>query len=385
MPVLTRVFYLFSATHSFMLGLIALFIPVILWKTGASLAFISFFIAFSSLSFSIALIYWDKLRSKLAWSQMFSLSFIFEALLACIVIFGDKTLLLTLGSILAGITGCFYWSTQRILFVNATNAKNIGNTFGNFQILVAFSLKLGILAGSFLLENNDLKILFAISLFISAMGYYFTNKTFARCIPPKQSAPFSFEQIRTFKDEYHSRSIFFVDGLFLFFESYFWVISLYTLMGENIAKLGGVIVLLSVILAVIFVLIKKRIDHINAQRIFLIAVTGYVFSWLLRSNLTVDDNQYFFYISLLIITFLSNFFRLAFNKRFYHIARLKNSTEYIICKSYYSQLSIAVFFSIIGVLMMFGDDPMHQLQILYLIILPLSAVYFLYKDPKIAS
>lgn len=382
MPAIARVFYIFSATHSFLLGLIALFIPVILWKSGASLSSISFFIALSSVSFAVALIYWDKFRANLAWSRIFALSFLFEALLAYIVIFTDKSLILTLGALISGITGCFYWSTQRVLFLKATDSSNTGNTFGNFQILVAFSLKIGILVGSYLLETSDLKTLFIVALITSAVGNYLTNKIFKRSTLINQAPVFTFNQIRNFKDEFHSRSIFLVDGLFLFFESYFWVISLYIMIGGSIAKLGMVIVVLSVVLAISFIFIKKRIDRINSQRIFLIAVVGYILSWLLRSNLSIDDDPYLFYLTLLVITFLSNFFRLAFNKRFYNIARQGNSTHYILCKSYFSQLSIIVFFTIIGILMALGNDPMRQLQILYLIIIPLSCVYFLYKDPK---
>ncbi len=385
MIALTRIFYLFSATHSFLLGLIALFVPVILWERGLSLAFISFFISLSGISFSITLIYWDKLRLKLAWSNIFAFSFIFEILLACIVIFANKWELLSIGALLTGITGCFYWSTQRILFVNATNDKNTGNTFGNFQILVAFSLQVGILVGSYLLDIANLKTLLAVSVLISALGYYFINKTFHHRLHldnSSQEITVSLTRALRFKDNFNSRSVFFIDGLFLFFESYFWIISLYILIGKNIAKLGIIIVLLGVALAIIFIFIKKRIDHINSQHIFRIAVVGYILSWLMRSNLEVNEDPYIFYSTLLIITFLTNFFRLAFNKRFYQIARLNDSTEYILCKSYISQLLIAISFSILGVLLAYGKDPMHQLQILYIIIVPLSCIYFLYKDPS---
>lgn len=385
MIALTRVFYLFSATHSFLLGLIALFVPVILWQSGVSLTFISFFISLSSTFFSIALIYWDKLRFKLAWSSIFALSFIFEILLAYVVIFTNKWILLSIGPLLTGFTGCFYWSTQRILFVNATNDKNTGNIFGNFQLLVAFSLKVGILVGGYLLEIANLKTLFAVSVLSSAIGYYFINKTFHHRLhlnKSNQAITISLTRALHFKDNFHSRSVFFIDGLFLFFESYFWIISLYILTGKNIAKLGVIIVLLGITLGIIFIFIKKRIDHINSQHIFRIAVIGYILSWLMRSNLEVNEPPYLLYITLLIITFLSQFFRLVFNKRFYQIARLSDATEYIIYKSYISQLLIALFFPILGVLLTVGKDPMHQLQIIYIIILPLACVYFLYRDPS---
>lgn len=385
MTAVTRVFYLFSSTHSLLLGLIALFTPLILWKSGASLAFISFFVALSGISFSIALIYWDKLRAKLAWSSIFAFSFVFEILLAIIILFARQWILLSVGAVLTGFTGCFYWSTQRIIFVNITKDKNTGNTFGNFQLLVAISLKLGILIGGYLLQVNNLKTLFSVALLISAVGYYLTNKTFNQKLHlnnSDQAITISLTRALRFKDNFNSRSIFFVDGILLFIESYFWMISLYILIGENIAKLGSIIVMMGVALGMSFIYIKKQIDHVNSQCIFHIAVAGYIISWLLRSNLRINEDPFLFYMTLLIITFLTQFFRLAFNKRFYQIARLARPTEYIVCKSYISQFLIAIFFSIFGLLLMIGKSPMYPLHLLYIIIVPLACVYFLYKDPN---
>lgn len=388
MTAATRVFYLFSSSHSLLLGLIPLFTPLILWKNGVSLAFISFFIALSGISFSIALIYWGKLRVKLAWSSIFACSFVFEILLASIMLFASQWILLSVGAVLSGFTGCFYWSTQRVIFVNTTKDKNTGNTFGNFQLLVAISLKVGILIGGYLLQVNNLKTLFSVVVLISVAGYYFTNKTFNQKLHLNNSdlaITISFTSALRFKDNFNSRSIFFIDGIFLFIESYFWMISLYILIGENIAKLGSIIVLMGVSLGMIFIYIKKQIDHVNSQCIFHIAVAGYIISWLLRSNLRIIKAPFLFYMTLLIIIFFTQFFRLAFNKRFYQIARLTGSTEYILCKSYISQFFIAIFFSIFGLLLMFGKAPMYPLHLLYIIIVPLACVYFLYKDPNLCD
>jgi hypothetical protein len=155
-------------------------------------------------------------------------------------------------------------------------------------------------------------------------------------------------------------------------------LSLYLLTQQNLLKLGLLIILLSVLLALIFYVIKKRIDRINTQRIFTIAVFGYAFSWLLRAELSLQTGPLVLYSTVLLIAFLSSFFRLAFNKRFYDIASLAQPIQYIICKSYYSQFTLLLFFSLTGYLFSSSDKPLQQLQHLYLLIIPLVFVYLLY-------
>ena len=120
------------------------------------------------------------------------------------------------------------------------------------------------------------------------------------------------------------------------------------------------------------------IDRVNAQRIFIISIFGYALSWLLRGELGFDNHNIVLYGGMLLIAFLSSFFRLAFNKRFYDIASANKPVYYIVAKSYYSQFMIIIFFSLIALLASFGKDPLNQLQILYDLAIPLVAVYLLY-------
>ena len=176
MPILSRTFYLFSAIHSFLLGLLPIFIPVILWDKGLLVADIAWFIVLSAVGFLVALWCWDRLRAKANWSLIIALSFILQMLLVGLLILDAQWLLLSIGALINGAAGCFYWSTQRILFQGMTSDKNRGNTFGNFQILVVLSLKFGILIGSFLLDSEYIKILILLSFSASLVGFYLLNK-----------------------------------------------------------------------------------------------------------------------------------------------------------------------------------------------------------------
>jgi len=385
MPILSRTFYLFSAIHSFLLGLLPIFIPVILWDKGLVVADIAWFIVLSAVGFLAALTLWDRLRARANWSLIIGLSFILQMLLVGLLVWDAQWLLISIGALINGAAGCFYWSTQRILFQAITSDKNSGNTFGNFQILVVFSLKFGILIGSFLLDSEYIKSLVLLSFSASLLGFYLLHnllKETDNLLTQLQPKAFSLSKILAFKDDFHSKKIFMVDGLFLFLESYFWVLTLYMLTKESLMKLGLLIVALSVLLAVIFFVMKRVIDRVNAQRIYIISIFGYALSWFLRGELNLKTDELTLYGGMLMIAFLSSFFRLAFNKRFYDIASDDKPIYYIVSKSYYSQFMLILFFSLIALLASIGKDPLNQLQILYDLSIPLVFIYFLYGKKK---
>ena len=378
---LVRSFYLFVAIHSFLIGLLPIFIPIILWNKGLMLADIAYFIALSALGFIISLYFWDRLRAAGDWSKIVAGSFVFEILLVIILLWDFAPILLSLGALINGAAGCFYWSTQRVLFQRITQTNNSGDRFANFQILVMIVIKLGNLLGSYLLAAAQINLLLIIFISISTLGYWLLRRTLIsqmEILSHSQPKAFSLLEVIHFKDTFKSKAIFFIDGVFLFLESYFWVLSLYLLTQQNLLKLGLLIVFLSVLLAFVFYLIKKSIDRINAQRIFTIAVFGYAFSWLLRGELTIQEGPLLLYSGILLIAFLSSFFRLAFNKRFYDVASSARPIQYIICKSYYSQFALVLFFSLAGYLFNNSDVPLQQLQHLYLLIIPLVFVYLFY-------
>lgn len=384
-PILSRTFYLFSAIHSFLLGLLPIFIPVILWNKGLLIADIAWFIVLTAVGFLISLWCWDRLRARANWSVIIAISFASQMLLVGLLLQDKLWLLLSLGALINGIAGCFYWSTQRILFQSITCDHNTGNTFGNFQILVGLALKVGILVGSFLLGSQYINSLILLSFSASLVGFYLLNRLLQQTdnlLSNQQPNAFSLINILAFKDSFQSKKVFMVDGLFLFLESYFWVLMLYILSKENLMKLGFLIVILSALLAIIFFIIKRIIDQVNSQRIFIVSILGYALSWFLRGELSLQSDDFTLYGGVLLIAFLSSFFRLAFNKRFYDIANKNRPIYYILCKSYYSQFMIIFFFSLIALFVSITDEPITQLKTLFDLAIPLVFIYCLYATKK---
>lgn len=363
-----------------------LFIAVILWDKGLSISDISAFIALTGVGFLFALYYWDRLRASHDWFKLISLSFILQSVFVVLLVWDQKILLITVGALINGAAGCFYWSTQRLLFQAITEDKNTGNTFGNFQILVVFALKIGVLVGSYLLGVEHFTSLLILSCCLSLLGFFLVNKSLQHSTQLdafEQHPAFSLKQVFQFKDQQKSALIFIVDGLFLFLESYFWMLTIYMLTQQNVMQLGLILIGLSVLLALIFFFIKKHIDRANTQIMYKAAVVGYACSWLFRAQLDQTMSVIMLYGGLLLVAFLSNFFRLAFNKRFYDIARKDQPTRYIICKSYYSQFMLVIFFSAIAIFTLSSDTALHQLQVVYYLCIPFALVYFFYGKKTI--
>ncbi len=87
------------------------------------------------------------------------------------------------------------------------------------------------------------------------------------------------------------------------------------------------------------------------------------------------------------ITFFSSFFRLAFNKRFFDLARRTgngaSNVQYLLIKSYSSQLFLGLTFLLLGAALLVTPIPHHLiLQYLYVPAALLSLIYLRYSDKK---
>lgn len=353
----SRYFYQFSALHALLIGLMPFFIPVLLWQHGVSLAELSLVIAATGAGFVLGLMGWEWLRSHRYVSAMTVFSLVAECFLVGFLVFLPQPLeihtLLLLG-LLNGLYNCFYWTTQRFFFAALTAPDPAGQaqavtgaTFGNFQIVVTVALKAGILIGSALLASETLFILLGFSICVSVLGLISMLRIPQNGLGEVFECPVEtgYRDIYRFRDACRSRQMFWFDGVFLYLESYFWILSLYGLTQENVMTLGILVVALALILAVVFYVIKNQIDRMNQRAVYVGAVAVYALSWWLRGVLDTSGNTTHLYALVVLIAFLTSFFRLAFNKRFYDIAAQQNTQLFLLAKSYYSQLGILVFFS----------------------------------------
>lgn len=422
MNTIARNFFQFAGVHSLLIGLLPFFIPVLLLQRGNSIEAIALFIALTGLSFIFSLKLWEKVYQQANWRLITATSFMTEIGLVAALLYTDGILLLTAAALLNGAYNCFYWTTQRVLFSTMTTDPvqssdshtreqpsanhQTGRHYGNFQIMVVVLLKLGILISVFLLEGGYESLLFILSSTISggAMLWFLRssndaaltsiNTTLSRSSSDNNSVrePVTTDRseqnqrhcqsIFKFKDNHNSAVVFYLDGVFLFLESYFWIISLYYITQENIKQLGIIVVLLTVFLSVIFFLLKNRIDAINRNKIYVIAVVFYAASWLLRSTLDNSMPDYWIYPAILVIAFLTTFFRLSFNKRFFDNARQLRPLNYLLAKSYLSQTGIVIFFSLIALLASYFEDVQSALASTYLILTPIALIYLVYSVPK---
>lgn len=389
-----RHFYVFTAAHSFLIGLLPFFMPVLLWQKGGSLAEISFFIALSGLGFLFSLIFWDRLRSKLQWMSIIAISFAMEVLVVTCLYFDTPLIILFFPAFIYGAYNCFYWSTQRLLFHHITSNNNVGNTFGNFQVIVVVLLKLGILIGSYFIQHDQLHYILLLSLLLSMFCYAWFSKELIKpnSAIAKQTAVHEYSKpisardkntsLNRLKNKHHYKLVFFLDGPFLYFESFFWILTLFFIAQQSIFKLGILLVILTLILSVIFLIIKRRIDGLNQNYVFATAIIFYAFSWFLRGYISEISNDFILYSTIALIAFLTTFFRLSFNKLFFDTAKKTNPTEFIVIKSYLSQFGIFVCFLALGILLLEStlsiQNTISDLNWIYWLACPVSLLYGLF-------
>ena len=82
----------------------------------------------------------------------------------------------------------------------------------------------------------------------------------------------------------------------------------------------------------------------------------------------------------MLITFATSFFRLAFNKRFFDIARQHGGHRYLLLKSYGSQAAIAATFLVLAFAFS-GMEGSRPLLIGYLLAALATPLYLFYRAP----
>ncbi len=378
-------FYKFTGLHSILIGLLPFFLPVMLVQKGATLSQLALFVGLTGLGFIFTLFIWDKIRQQGHWRVLIIGSFILELMLVLAIVLlqgiKDQYVWLALLALLNGAYNCFYWSTQRLMFSGMTTSKNSGDKFGSFQILVVILLKIGLLVGALLIESKGQMAIFALSscLTVVAIWIFIKASTPSAVQPLLLKKSVSISEIFSFKDKNSSMLIFIVDGVFLYLESYFWVVSLFYVTEQNVFQLGILIVSLTLVLALLFYVIKSRIDSFNVHTIYLLACVLYALSWLLRGQVNTEMDTVWLYTIITLIGFLTTFFRLAFNKRFFDVASIENTHQYILCKSYYSQTALAVFFIALSFFLIDGQENQVILQNLYWVASPMALIYLAYR------
>jgi len=380
--MLGRLFYVFTGIHSLLIGLFPFYIPVYLYTIGFTLSRICLFVAATGAGFCLALLLWDRVCRRVSFPLLIIWSFFSEFLLLSMFFLQKDLVFILIGGLANGVFNCNFWIIQRLLFVSSTGPGNSGRNFGNSQIFVLIVLKTGILIGGFLLEKSGFVALYLISAGIILLStvifsYCVTNADFDWVIKP--SKPISILSIARFKDSCRSRSVFGIDGIFLYLESYYWAISLFILVHESFLKLALVVTILAILFGIVFLVIKSNIDRLPEQRMYIIAVALYALSWVLRGMLSVNIDAISMLLLLSLIAFCTSVFRLSFNKRFFDNAKSTSTYEYILMKSYFSQFFLALFFVILGEVFMVPGSILGRLSWLYYIASIVSFYYLLYR------
>lgn len=385
MSLKARNLYNFIGIHTFLIGLFPFYLPVYLWKSGFTIATISLFISFTGVGFFLALWVWDRLHKRVSFQGMVISSFALEIILLALMFFEGIRLYFPILALINGAYGCFFWTTQRVLFLDMVRPAHSGRSFGNLQIVVAVLLKIGIFAGGLLLESFGFTSVFVLSTVVSLVAVALILKDKNPVHLPQQltAAPaLKLIEIFRFKDQHRSRLVFLIDGLFLNLESYFWMISMFIIVNQSFWDLGILVIILMVAFVLLFYLTKNVIDRLPKTTFFRISVCLYAASWLLRSQVSAEHDRTTLALLLISIAFFTSLFRLSFNKRFFDLAKSGISFKYLLYKSYYSQASVAIGFALIGSSMFLAGNSNDLIGYSYIFFALLSLGFGFYGTKK---
>ena len=382
----SNTFYLFLTTHSLLIGLFPFFIPVYLWNKGWSIGSICFFISLTGLGFCLSLFIWDRLVRITSFRNIILISFLWETLLLLTLFLESNSGVIFISGLINGVYNCFFWVTNRLLFTQTITSKNSGKRFGNSQLIVTIFFKLGVLLGGYLLEQVSFQAVFVISASVCILGillFIIQKDVTSPVLVSDSKHPIKLSERLTYKDQYHSKLMFSQDGFFLYLESCFWIISLYTIVQKNFWELGLVVITMIVIFSLIYILIKNIIDQLSVSLMYAVGVLLYLISWLLRGKMDQNLSILNLFLWLILITFFTSLFRLTLNKRFFDITKSVSSLRYIIIKSYYSQFYLAVYFGILGGISYLFTDSKLFFRFVYWIAALLSLLYLFYQPVKL--
>ncbi|QUM75642.1 hypothetical protein HWV00_04995 [Moritella sp. 24] len=366
-------FTLFSAIHSFVIGLLPFYLPILIWLQYQTLAPLTEFIAWTGVGYILALWGWHHLFIRGYWRTLIALSFVLEISLIYIALFHVADTHLMILGLLNGLFNCSYWMMQRVLFNSISGSNNTGRLFGNLQLILGLSLKLGILFGGYFMQTQPW-VIFTLSI-IAALAFCvmaftsLTTQTFVYERSDHQQAKSNIS-IR-------DKIVFLVDGPFLYLESYLWVVSIFHLTNSDTSQFSLTVIALSLALAFIFYFIKNTIDKQSQYRLYQVATLLYLGGWLMRGWISPDWGSFAIGLGLLSIAFATALFRLYFNKRFYDKAKQQANYHYLVSKSLYSQLGIVLFFTALTVTL---NLTVFSLSQIYWGVLPLIIVYVLYQQ-----
>ena len=346
-------FYLFTGIHSALIGLFLFYTPVWLWQQGFLLKEIFWFAALVGFAFIGALALWDQARCKYSPVTV-SMVTLLLGLATFVTTFAvEASWFLWVLALLLGAYNAWMWTTQRALFLDLVDPGTSGKAYGNLQVFVFLVLQVSIFVGAYLNEQADYFALFLGLLVISVLGgvglcCFGQNLDWPATL--KEKTPVSFATMSSFSDGAKSPWIFLLDGPFLYLESWFWLLSLFWLANSSFWTLGWLVIALALSFTVLFWILKQFVDawELKGLNIYDWAVVLYALSWGLRGFIDEIESKTVLGFMLVAIMFFTTYFRLLFNKRFYDLAHQTLGHHYLILKSYYSQLGLALVFAGLG-------------------------------------
>ena len=323
--------YVLQACFTFVRSLIEIFIPVYFYSIGFSISKIILFYILTPIFFISSIKLVIKCINLFGIKINFFISSILFIIYIVLINFVEKSeVFFYLSALFSALFSSFFWLSFHLEFSLNEDKKKISSELGTLSSILLFVSALSPILGGFILEEFNYFYVLLFSIFILFSGSIVL--LFSKSIETKKSS-LDYKYLFNIKKHYKDGSSFLATGLVLMLIVVFFPIYLYEFLDNNFFSLGIIVSIVSVIISIIILFVKKYFDIIPKRKTLNYLSFGTSISWFFRVFLLI-----FSYPFLLIYEFfhnlLTNLLDISYMGIFYNNVK-KEGFNYIILREIY--------------------------------------------------
>ena len=323
--------YILQACFTFVKSLIGIFIPIYFYSIGISIPKIILFYIVISVFFILSIKLVIKCINLFGLKTNFFISsFLFISHILLINFVEQSEIYFYLSAISAALLLSFFWLSFHLEFSLNEDKKKISSELGTLSSIILFVSALSPILGGFILESFSYIYILALSTIILLIGSIVL--LLSKSIETKKVS-FDYKYLFNIKKNFKDKVSFFSSGILFIFMIIFFPIYLYEFLDNNFFSLGIVVSIVSILIAIIILFVKKYFDKFPRNKTLKFLSYGISTSWFLRIFLLVLS-----YPALLIYEFFHNFLNhllnISYMGIFYNNSK-KEGLNYILVREFY--------------------------------------------------
>ena len=322
--------YVLQACFTFVKSLIGIFIPVYFYSLGISIPKIILFYILMSVFLIISMKLVIKFVNLFGLKiNFFISSFLFILYIIFINFIEKSEIFFYLSSLCGALLLCFFWLSFHLEFSLNEDKKKISSELGTLSSIILFVSALSPILGGFILQSLSYIYILVLSTIILLFGSVVL--LISKSIETKKVS-FEYKYFLNVKKNFKDRISFLSTGMIFILIIIFFPIYLYDFLDNNFFSLGVVVSVVSVLIAIAILFIKKYFDKFSKNKTLKFLSYGISTSWFFRIFLLILS-----YPFLLIYEFFHNFLNhlldISYMGIFYNNSK-KEGLNYILLREF---------------------------------------------------